>query len=239
MHPRVLVLAFVPGLMAAFAAACGGDGSSSGSVGTGGAGGSAAAGGTGGSAGGAGGAGGTSVSGGAGGMGGAAGSGGAAGGDASTSGGSGGGAPKCTSSAECKEAQVSAPGSTDPATASPTACVGGQCGLVTNYAGSYQTPKSPKSCAEICAASSYEGQPMKCSPSCTSKSINGFGDKGLFFDPGDAGQGSVGGLVKYQFSSLGSYEDVQVACAEVPPAKLVKGSNSYKYVNHACCCVAP
>ncbi len=82
---------------------------------------------------------------------------------------------------------------------------------------------------------------MQCSPSCTTAVSNGFGDKSLHFDPGDAGvPGSVAGLVRYQFSPLsGGYKFVEVGCSEVPNKKLIIGSNSYTYVNHGCCCVAP
>jgi hypothetical protein len=192
--------------------------------------------------GGSGGGGGSAGSAGAGGSAGDAGNAGSAGGGASGASGAAGTAgapPMCSSSAECVEAQVSMPASSDPPTATPTDCVGGQCGLVTSYNGSYDSPKTPRSCTEICAASLYAGQPMKCSPSCSVQTINGFGDKGLFFGS-DAGAGSVGALVRYQFSPIsGAYKFVESACSEVPTKKLIQGSNSYTYVQHACCCVAP
>jgi hypothetical protein len=147
----------------------------------------------------------------------------------------------CSTSAECKQADVSYPGNTGAPAPSPTECVGGQCGLVTSYNGSYDSPKQPRSCAEICAASSYDGQPMACSASCTTQTINGFGDKGLFFDSEmDAGPGSLAGLVTYQFSPIsGAYKFVEVGCAEIPTSKLIQSGNSYTYVRHNCCCVAP
>jgi hypothetical protein len=147
----------------------------------------------------------------------------------------------CSSSAECSEATVSYPGNTAEPTPMPTECAAGQCGLITAYNGSYKTPKSPRSCTEICAASTYDGMPMECSASCTVKTINGFGDQGIVFGDGmDGGAGSVAGLVTYQFSSIsGAYEFEQVGCSEVPTSKLIKGSNSYTYVGHHCCCVAP
>lgn len=232
---------FVPGLFFLFSMlpACGGEGSggahgsggdSSGGASSGGAasGGQAGGGGTGGL-------GGSAGLGGASGLGGQAGAAGDAGaGAAAGAGGSGGSAPMCSTSSECKPADVSAPGSTTPPTSSPTECVGGRCGIVTAYSGSYQTPKPPKSCNEICAASLYDGQPMKCSPECAKKKINGFGDQGLFYEAG-----ALGGLLRYQFSSLGSYHFYEASCAQVPTSKVVEGSNSYKYVNHQCCCVAP
>jgi hypothetical protein len=83
---------------------------------------------------------------------------------------------------------------------------------------------------------------MQCSATCSLQTINGFGDKDLSFGDGtDAGgSGSVGGLVRFQFSPMsGAYKFDEVGCAEVPPSKLVQGTNSYKYVSHRCCCVAP
>ena len=205
----------------------GGSSATGGTAGVGATGGTAGVGATGGSSG---------ATGGAGGMAGAGGTAGAAG-----SGGTGGGAPMCSSAAECKQADVSLPGSTDPPTPTPTDCIGGQCGLVSSYAGAFKTPKPPKSCTEICAASSYDGQPMTCSASCQVRVVNGFGDKDLFFDSSpDAGPSSVAGLVRYQFSSIsGAFEFVEVGCSDTPAPKLIQGSNSYTYVNHSCCCVAP
>lgn len=226
--------------------ACGSDGGGGGG-GTGGAntGGSSAMGGQGGATGGTGGTGGAGGAAG-GGLGGAAGFGGAAGGGAAGSGGvggsgSGGAPPMCSTSAECKDADVSYPGSTEPATSSPTDCVGGQCGLVTNYSGAYKTPKTPRSCTDICAASTYDGKPMACAASCQTKVSNGFGDKSLVHDAGaDAGAGSVAGLLRYQFSPIsGAYKFQEVSCSETPKSKLIIGSNSYTYVGHQCCCVAP
>lgn len=240
LQPRPLAtLGLLLATSAALGVACSSD-SGGGSSGTGGAGGSAASGGQGGATGGTGAVGGSGATGGSAGVGGSA-SGGAAGSDASAGGSASGGAPPmCSSSTDCKEASVSYPNSTEPPTTTATTCVGGQCGLVTQYSGSYKTPKPPKSCTEICAASSYQGQPMKCSGSCLSKKINGFGDKGLAFEIGDAGPGSVSGLVRYQFSPMsGGYEFLEVACAEVPKSKLIQGNNSYTYVGHSCCCVAP
>jgi len=135
---------------------------------------------------------------------------------------------------------MSYPNSTDPPTATPTDCLDGQCGTVGSYSGSYKSPKTPRSCDDICSASTYEGQAMKCAPSCKSITANGFGDKSLTSDPGDAGAGSVAGLVRYQFSPLsGGYKFLEVGCSEVPKSKLIQGSNSYTYVLHQCCCVAP
>ena len=233
-----LALLFASG--AALATGCGSDGGGGGASGAGGAGtgGSAA---SGGQAGGAGGApGGSGGSGGSAGVGGS-GTGGTAGSDATAGGSASGGAPPmCSSGADCKEASVSYPNSTEPPATTATTCVGGQCGLVTQYNGAYKTPKPPKSCTEICAASTYQGQPMKCTGSCLMKKVNGFGDQGLAFEVGDAGVGSVSGLVRYQFSPMsGGYKFLEVACGEVPKSKLIQGTNSYTYVSHSCCCVAP
>ncbi len=151
--------------------------------------------------------------------------------------------PMCKSSSECAQASVSSPGSTEPPVSTPTSCVGGRCGLVASYSGSYASPKTPRACTEICAASTYGGKPMVCSASCRKKVVNGFGDLALVFDEGgDAGggPGSLAGLVTYQFSTMsGAYKFVEVSCSQVPQSKLVQGSNSYKYVSHRCCCVAP
>jgi hypothetical protein len=197
------------------------------------------------------GAGGWSGSGGSGGSSGAGASGGVGvGGEAGTASGgtagAGGGAagappvPMCSTSADCGLADVSYPGNTDLPISTPTECAGDQCGLLGSYNGSYQAQKTPKSCNEICAASTYEGQPMKCSAACSVQTINGFGDQGLVFGTGDGGTGSVAGLARFQFSTIsGAYEFEEVSCSEVPPSKLIKGSNSYKYVSHHCCCFAP
>jgi hypothetical protein len=143
------------------------------------------------------------------------------------------------SSAECEQADVSFPGNTAEPSPTPTQCVGGQCGLVTSYSGSYTTPKPPRSCTEICAASTYEGEPMKCTASCTVEVYNGFGDKALFFDDMDGGAGSAAGLVRYQFTGIsGAFKFAEVGCSQVPTSKLIQGSNSYTYVSHGCCCVA-
>ncbi len=180
----------------------------------------------------AGGAGGTADGGAAG----VAGDGGASG---AAGGGSAGAAPTCTTSVDCGEADVSFPGNTAEPSPTPTECVG-QCGLVTAYSGAYKTPKTPRSCTEICAASTYEGQPMQCSVSCSKKTVNGFGDQGLVYDDGTGSPGSLAGLVTYQFSPIsGAYKFQEVSCSEVPKSKLIQGSNSYTYVSHHCCCVAP
>ena len=241
---RYLALSALLASAAALTAGCSSSGGGSSGPGDSGVDGSSATGGLGGATGGTAGAGGaTGGAGGAGGAtggaGGAAGAGGTAG--AAGSGGTGGGAPMCSSSAECKQADVSFPGNTEPSVPTATECVGGQCGLVTSYSGSYNTPKTPRTCTEICAASTYDGQPMKCSASCQTGVVNGFGDKGLFFsDSPDAGPASVAGLVRYQFSPIsGAYKFVEVSCSETPTSKLVQGTNSYKYVGHSCCCVAP
>jgi hypothetical protein len=149
----------------------------------------------------------------------------------------------CATSAECGPADVSFPGNTESPVASPTECAGGRCGLVTSYSGSYESPKQPVSCTEICAASTYEGAPMVCSPQCSKVVYNGFGDEALVFGDaidGGTGAGSLAGLARFQFSPIsGAFQFEEVSCSEVPPKKLIKGSNSYTYVSHGCCCVAP
>lgn len=236
--PEILLAVVFTGISALSGCGSGGGGGATVDAGAGGA---AASGGQGGTTA-TGGAAGSAASGGAAGAagsGGAAGSAGASGAAGAT--GSGGAPPKCTTSLECKEAQVSIPNATNPPTPSSTECAGGQCGLITNYSGSYKEPKPPRSCTDICAASSYEGSPMVCANNCSVKTINGFGDKGLAYgDDTGTGAGSVAGLVRYQFSPLsGGYKFVEVACSEVPKSKLIQGSNSYTYVTHTCCCIAP
>lgn len=149
--------------------------------------------------------------------------------------------PMCLVSADCAIANVSYPngnGSMD-----PTSCARGVCGLATTDTrfGALGS-KTPVTCNTVCAASTYKGKPMVCAPTCGTKTINGFGDKGLVYDDGSDGgtnAGSLGGMATYQFNSIsGAYQFVDLGCSAQPAPQIVVNGNGYKYSAQACCCEA-